>query len=139
MLVTSYLHTDDRSSPLFSGSLRAEDSLLPPLKFGEENVLFLLDQEMQPCLFFKKKYIQSFCGLIEQITVPTRPDQDLFKKIAIIANYFCHGTTFTCIPDSIKRKKKGLEFISSNKTKGTKRKISLSSLDTSCEISTSSV
>ena len=137
MLVTSYLHTDDHSSLLFSSSLRVEDSLIPPVKLGEENVLFLLDEEMQPSLFFKKKYIHTFCDLIKQITLPSKPNKDFLEKIATIANYLCHGTTSMCISDSVKQKKKGLEFLSSDKTKGIKRRVSLSSLDTSCEISTS--
>lgn len=138
MLVTSYLYSDDRSSLLFSSALRVEDSLIPPVKLGEENILFLLDEEMQPSLFFKKKYIHTFCDLIGQIALPSKPDKDFLEKIATIANYLCHGTTFVCILDSVKQKKKGLEFLSSNKTKGIKRRVSLSSLDTSCEISTSS-
>lgn len=137
MFISSYVQTEDGSSVLFSAALRTEDSLIPPLKLEGENLLFLLNPEMSPSVFFKKKYIDSFCDLFGQVTLPAKPDKDLLEKIATIANYFCCGTAFVCVLDSIKQKKKGLEFFSSDKTKGIKRRVSLSSLDKTCEISTS--
>lgn len=132
----SYLYTDE-GSLLFSEAVADSDSLLPPIKIDGKKVLFLLDEEMQCALFYQKKYISSFQSMIKLIKLPSKLDKELLEKIAIIANYFCHGTDYTYLKDSVKQEKKGLVFRAYSTLKGHKpKKVSLSTLDATCTITT---
>ncbi len=76
-------------------------SRLPPLKIGNQEVLFILNLDMKPAIMMGGKIIRSTKKILNFVTSSDLiQNKELIEKIGIIINYLKKDKTFTLEPNS---------------------------------------